>query len=351
MCQEIGREALLKMELTLHGQTGDCRVVLGDCRTRLPELCGARRVVVVTDANVRRLHQERFPKADVVEIGQGETSKTLETVSTLYERFLALGLDRKALVLGIGGGIVCDVAAYAAATWLRGLDTGLVPTTVLAQADAGIGGKNGVNFRGLKNQVGTIRQPRFVLCDPAFLSTLPEAEVKNGFAEVIKAGAIADAALFEHLEAGAGQVLALEPGALGKAMSASLAVKHRVVEADELETGLRRTLNFGHTLGHAFEALLGVRHGEAVAAGMVFAARLSARRGRLAADQVDRLERLVARFGLPTRLEADPDAVLKAFGSDKKRSGNCVNVVLLERIGEAVVEPVTLDELRRALTP
>ena len=338
------------MELTLHGKTGDCRIVLGDCGAHLPALCGGRRVVVVTDANVRRLHSARFPKADVVEIGQGEANKTLDTVALLYERFLALGLDRRALVVGIGGGIVCDVAAYAAATWLRGLDTGLVPTTVLAQADAGIGGKNGVNFRGLKNQVGTIRQPGFVLCDPAFLKTLPEVEVRNGFAEVLKAAAIADAGLWEFLEAEAEAVLALEPAALSRAMSASLAVKHRVVEADELETGLRRTLNFGHTVGHAWEALLGVRHGEAVGAGMVFAARLSEQRGRLAAGQADRLEKLLARFGLPTRMSADPDAVLEAVGADKKRAGDCVHLVLLEKIGQAVVEPVPLTELRRALT-
>ncbi|HEY3447233.1 MAG TPA: 3-dehydroquinate synthase [Myxococcales bacterium] len=338
------------MELTLRGKTGDCRIVLGDCPTHLPALCGQRRVVAVTDANVRRLHRAAFPQAEVIEIGLGEANKTLETVFGLYERFLELGLDRNALVVGIGGGIVCDVAAYAAATWLRGLDTGLVPTTVLAQADAGIGGKNGVNFRGLKNQVGTIRQPRFVLCDPAFLKTLPEAEVRNGFAEVVKAGAIADAALWDLLEAKAEAVLALEPDSLSRAMSAALAVKHRVVEADELETGLRRTLNFGHTVGHAWEALLGVRHGEAVSAGMVFAARLSEQRGRLAAGQADRLERLLQRFGLPTRLQADPDAVLEAVGSDKKRAGDSVHVVLLERIGRAVVEPVPLTELSRALS-
>ncbi len=338
------------MELTLRATTGECRIVLGDARARLPELCGQRRVVVVTDENVRRLHQGSFPAGEVVDIGQGEASKTLETVSRLYERFLELQLDRRALVVGVGGGIVCDVAAFAAATWLRGLDTGLVPTTVLAQADAGIGGKNGVNFRGLKNQVGTIRQPRFVLCDPAFLGTLPAAEVRNGFAEVVKAGAIADAALFEHLEARAEALLALEPEALSRALSAALAVKHRVVEADELESGPRRALNFGHTVGHAWEALLGVRHGEAVSAGMVFAARLSERRGRLEQGQADRLERLLRRFGLPTRLEAGPDAVLEAVGADKKRAGDSIHLVLLEHIGRAVVEPVPLAELRRALS-
>ncbi|MGC4113215.1 MAG: 3-dehydroquinate synthase [Myxococcales bacterium] len=339
------------MDLMLHAKTGDCRIVLGDVRTHLPALCAKRRVVVVTDATVRRLHAATFPAgADVIEIGQGEANKTLETVARIYERFLELQLDRRALVVGIGGGIVCDVAAYAAATWLRGLDTGLVPTTVLAQADAGIGGKNGVNFKGLKNQIGTIRQPGFVLCDPAYLKTLAEAEVKSGLAEVIKAGAIADAALFELLEAQAPAVLSLEAEPLSRAMSGALAVKHRVVEEDEFETGLRRTLNFGHTIGHAWEALLGVRHGEAVAAGMVFAARLSEARGRLAKGQAERLERLVTRFGLPTRLQADPDAVLEAVGSDKKRAGDSVHLVLLERIGQAVVDLVPLTELRRALT-
>ena len=337
------------MDVTLQGQTGDCRIVLGDARATLGGLCGSRRVVIVTDANVRRHHQACFPPGEILEIGLGEAHKPLETVGLLYERFLELKLDRAALVLAIGGGIVCDVAAFAAATWLRGLDTGLVPTTVLAQADAGVGGKSGVNFRGLKNQVGTIRQPRFVLCDPAFLRTLPQVEVRNGLAEVVKAAAIADPRLWEHLESRAEAVLALEAEPLAEAMSAALSMKVRVVEADELETGLRRTLNFGHTVGHAYEALLGVRHGEAISAGMVFAARLSERRGRLASGQAKRLERLLERLGLPTRLEADPDAVLEAIGSDKKRAGAVVHMALLERLGQAIVEPVPLTELRQEL--
>jgi 3-dehydroquinate synthase len=317
------------MDLTLHARTGDCRIIVGAARDRLGALCAGRQVVVVTDGNVRRLHPSALPAGEVVEIGTGEGIKTLETVAGVYDRFSRLGLSRDGLVVGFGGGIVCDVAAFAAATWLRGVEVGLVPTTVLAQADAGVGGKNGVNFQGVKNLVGTIRQPRFVLADPSLLATLPPAEVRNGLAEVVKAAAIADAGFFELVEGQASSLLALELAVVEQAVTHALAVKVRIVEADELETGERRKLNFGHTIGHGYEALLGVRHGEAVAAGMAFAARLSEARGLLGTGGAARLERLLVALGLPTRFECDRQRLLDLVRHDKKRAGETVQMALL----------------------
>ena len=338
------------MDVILKGTAGDCRILVGDVLGELPRLVSGMQLVVVTDPNVRRLHESSFPEAEIVEIGLGEASKTLQTVERLFQRFMEIGLERDGWIVGIGGGVVCDVAAFAAATWLRGVRTGLVPTTVLAQADAGVGVKNGVNFAGLKNQVGTFRQPPFVLCDPSFLKTLPIEELKNGLAEVVKCGAIADAGLFAFLEQNADALLRFDAGALARSIEASLAVKVRVVEHDELEKGERRVLNFGHTLGHAIEATQGVRHGEGVAAGMVFAAQLSERRGLLAAGGAARIDALLARLGLPTRVHGDAASLAKAIARDKKRTGGTINMALLTKIGEARVEPVEMVEIEAALS-
>lgn len=339
------------MDLTLRGASGDCRILVGPCLEEAARLVSGRRTVVVTDANVERLHRERFPAGEVVAIGTGEASKTLATVEALYRRFVELEVDRSTFVVAVGGGIVCDVAAFAAATFLRGLDCGLVPTTVLAQSDAGVGGKNGVNLGGIKNLVGTIRQPRFVLCDPLFLETLPLEELRSGLAEIVKAGAIADAELFAALEVSAAQLLARDRPALQRAVEGALRVKARVVEADESEKGERRALNFGHTLGHALEALEGMRHGEGVSVGMVFAARLSESRGLLPAGGAERIELLLARLGLPVRRAGDPARWLEAMGKDKKRAGKAIQMALLKSVGECVIAPVELRELEAALQP
>ena len=305
--------------------------------------------MVVTDPVVRSLHGASFPPGDVVEIGQGESSKSLETVRALFQQFLSLGVDSDSMILAFGGGVVCDVAAFAAATWLRGIRVGLIPTTLLAQADAGLGGKNGVNFGGIKNLVGTIRQPAFVLCDPVYLQTLPAAELRNGLAEVVKAAVVRDARLFRFLEESADSLRAGDESALQQAILGAIRVKLGVVARDELGTGERVVLNFGHTLGHAIEATLGLRHGEAVSIGMVFAARRSAARHRLRPDRVDRLERLLLRLELPTRITTDPSPLMEAVSRDKKRAAHTLRMALLQEIGEAIVEPVEIDELEAAI--
>ena len=246
--------------------------------------------MIVTDGSVRSLYGDLFPPWEVIEIGIGERSKTLATVERIYEAFLQYEIDRSSFVVAIGGGLVCDVAGYAASTYLRGLRFGFVPTTLLAQVDASVGGKNGVNFKGYKNLVGTFTQPLFVLCDFALLKTLPEPELKNGFAEAIKTAAIGDAHLFSFLETAWKGALSLEPDVIERIVYDCLTVKSRIVSFDEREKGERRKLNFGHTVGHALEKVNHLRHGEAVSLGMVAAAKLSARRGFLTEDDVERLE-------------------------------------------------------------
>jgi 3-dehydroquinate synthase len=336
-------------QLEIEGVSGTSIILIGESMARLPRYCTAAKNVILTDRRVAELYGHQFPPWPVIEIGRGEEMKTLKTVGSLYGAFLGQEIDRSSLIVAIGGGIVCDVAGFAASTYLRGLRFGFVPSTLLAQVDAGVGGKNGVNFKGYKNLIGTFTQPAFVLCDPVLLRTLPEEEVKNGFAEAVKQAAIGDAAFFSYLERHCEEALSLDPGVIGHVIHASLSVKKRFVMADEKEQGERKKLNFGHTLGHALEAVNHYRHGEAISVGMVAAARLSVAQGRLPAKHAARLEALLARFGLPVRMVAESDLLWEALGRDKKRENDHIHFVLLDEIGQANVAPIRIGELNEIL--
>jgi len=332
--------------LEIRGRTGTSRILVGESVRRLGRYLPAGRTVLVTDPNVRRALPALFSGFETIEIPAGEASKGLETVSAVYDRLCALEADRSTFVLGVGGGVVCDIAGFAASTYLRGLAFGYAPTSLLAQADAAVGGKTGVNFRGFKNLVGVIRQPRFVLCDPETLETLPSAEVRNGLAEIVKHAAIADARFFGRLERRAPDLLALRPAAVAEAVGASVAIKAAIVSKDEEESGERRKLNFGHTLGHALEAALGLSHGEAVGIGMAASADISVRRGLLPPAAAERLRTLLRSYGLPAAAVFDKEPVLAALARDKKRSGSNIRFAFLRRIGEAVLGDLGLEELR-----
>jgi len=309
-----------------------------------------RRAVIITDENVWRHHGSTFPAVlDTIVVPAGEASKSLEKAGELLRRLVALELDRSSLVIGIGGGVVTDLTGFVACTFLRGISFGFVATTVLAQVDAAIGGKNGVNLDGYKNLVGIIRQPSFVLNDTSTLSTLPRDETVNGLAEVIKSGLIADRALFERLEDAVAAGDPLQQLDMGAAISAAAAVKVDVVNRDVFEKNERRHLNFGHTLAHALEKLMKIPHGFAVAAGMVAAARISKSRGMLTAQEADRVQRVIEGFGLPVSVPFDPAAAMDAIRRDKKRDSDRVNFVLLRGLGQAEVVPIPLDELTASL--
>jgi 3-dehydroquinate synthase len=331
--------------IDLRGEGGRSTVIIGASIADAGAYCDLNRTVIVTDTTVRAIHGRLFPGRPVIEIGTGEQCKTLKTVAAIYEQFLRLEVDRSWSVLAIGGGVVCDVAGFAASTYLRGLRFGCIPTTLLAQVDAGVGGKNGVNLNGYKNAVGTFNQPSFVLCDPDLLATLPASEVQSGIAELIKAAAIGDARLFSFMEATDAALFSLDRNKLEQVVHDALKVKCSIVARDEKEQGERRKLNFGHTVGHAVEKAHGLRHGEAVSIGMAVSARLSVARGLLSAPDGQRLERLLAVSGLPTRAPLDGAAVMDALRKDKKREGSVVHFVLLDGIGSATVTPLEIDEI------
>lgn len=331
--------------IDLKGETGRSTIVIGASIRDAGIYCAADRTVIITDATVRAIHGRLFPECPVIEIGTGEQCKTLHTVASLYGQFLQLDTDRSWSVLAIGGGVVCDVAGFAASTYLRGLRFGCVPTTLLAQVDAAVGGKNGVNLNGYKNVIGTFSQPSFVLCDPVLLATLPASEVRSGVAEAIKAAVIGDARLFSLMETMEAALLPFDRNGIEQVVHDALKVKCDIVARDEKEQGERRKLNFGHTIGHAVEKAHGMRHGEAISIGMVVSARLSAARGLLSAADVKRLERLLAAFGLPTLTRLDGAAILDALRKDKKREVGVLHFVLLDAIGSATVAPLQIDEI------
>ena len=335
--------------LKVRAASGVCRVLVGEGLDRLGRHVPGGRAVVITDSNVERLYGPAIAAGEKIVLDPGEGTKSLATVERIYGRLLDMGADRSTFVVAVGGGVVCDVAGFAASTYLRGLAFGFAATTLLAQVDAGIGGKNGVDFCGYKNLVGVFQQPRFVLCDPDVLRTLPPREVSNGLAEMVKTAAVGSAGLFKALEREPDRAIALERDFTLRAVRASIRVKACLVEADEKEAGERRRLNFGHTLGHALESVAGLSHGEAVGAGMVFAARLSVGKGFLAGRELDRLIALLQKLGLPVAVPASVEAVLDAVRRDKKRQGDSVRFVFLEAIGRPLVREMPLVELESAV--
>jgi 3-dehydroquinate synthase len=258
-------------------------------------------VVCITDENLLKNYSAELEPWQKVVLGTGEKIKTLKTVHQIYEKLISYEVDRSSFIVAVGGGIVCDVAGFAASTFMRGIPFGFVSTSLLSQVDASAGGKNGVNFEGFKNMIGVFNQPEFVICDYSMLETLPLKEFISGFAEIVKHAAIADAEMFAYLEKNYQRALAHDPEAIHYLIKKSVTIKSSVVEADEREKGERKKLNFGHTFAHSLEKLTGMIHGEAVSIGMVLAARLSEKKDMLSPADVQRLQSLLANLQLPVK--------------------------------------------------
>jgi len=293
----------------------------------------------------------------VVVLPPGESSKTLARAAELYDRFLNGGIDRGSVVVALGGGVVTDLAGFAAATYMRGVAWVAVSTTLLGQVDASVGGKTAVDHPQCKNLIGAFHQPAAVLADVATLATLPEEELRTGLAEVVKHAVIRDAALFEMLERDAARILARDPAVLEDVVARNVRIKAAVVMADERESGLRRILNYGHTVGHAIESLAmqasgpAMTHGRAVALGMVAEAGIAERRGLVGRAVVERQRRLLERFGLPVSAAGlDLERCLEVMRHDKKAEAGRLVFVLPESIGAVrVANDVTDDEVREAI--
>lgn len=319
-------------------------------------------VAVVTDKTVEKHHGARALQtlrasgvdAQLIPIPPGESSKSSQWADRLYTRLAWANFDRNSTVVALGGGVVGDLAGFVAATYMRGIDWVAVPTTLLAQVDAAIGGKTGINHRLGKNLIGAFHQPRLVVADPELLRTLSDRQLANGFAEVVKYGLIADAELLDRADALLQGDNLSDVDALTPLIERSSAIKSDIVARDERESsGKRATLNFGHTLGHALEAVTDYQaylHGEAVVWGMRGEAWISHQRGQLTSDELERVDRLLARFDVPPwPADLDIDEMIAYVRRDKKGQTGRINVVLLNALGQARLAEVEEDDVRNAV--
>lgn len=308
-----------------------------------------KRAAIITNTTIALLYLGPFSAmlqtagVDVVPVvlPDGEDHKTWQTLNLIFDELIARRCERRTTLIGLGGGVIGDMAGFAAATWQRGAPFMQVPTTLLAQVDSSVGGKTAINHPLGKNMIGAFYQPRVVVTDLDVLATLPDRELKAGLAEVIKHGLIRDAGFFEWLEANIEKLLARDASALEHAVVRCCEIKAEVVAMDEREEDVRAWLNFGHTFGHAIESGLGFGtwlHGEAIAAGMMIAAELSLRLGKLGTGDVERVERLLVRAGLPVQGPGFPfSRYLELMSVDKKARDGALRFILLDGLGKAIV--------------
>ncbi len=359
--QNIAMASLVSVEVALAANAYDVWIgdgVLSGCGARVAGLFAGRSVALVTDSNVGPIYGEPVRESleaagfavTLVTVAAGEQSKRFECVEAICDAMIAAGLDRGTLLVALGGGVVGDLAGFAAAVYFRGIPFVQMPTSVMAQVDSSVGGKTGINARGGKNLVGAFHQPLTVLADPGALLSLPDREFREGFAEVIKHAVIADADMLGELDPN-------RRGGLDELIARNVRIKAGVVVADERErTGERALLNFGHTVGHAVEQAAGYGrflHGEAIAIGLHAALRLSVDHAGLTEAACERVVAKLSAFGLPTRVPADlsVDAILEAMGRDKKFEAGAIRFVLTERLGSAFVsDAVTGEDVRRVVT-
>ncbi len=336
-------------KLELKTASGLSKIHVSESMENLDKYVDPSNTLLLVDENVMRFHAKRIEKFSVVTIPSGEKSKSLEHYSEIFEKLLEKGVDRSWKIVGIGGGVTTDFSGFVASTYFRGLPFGFVSTTLLGQVDASIGGKNGINYKGYKNLIGVIRQPKFVICDIESLKTLPLNQFQDGFAEIIKYGFIKNPEINSYLNDNINLALDYDSVVIEKLVYDSIKVKLDIVHADETEQGDRKLLNFGHTFAHAIEKLYSFSHGQAVSLGMIMAARMSVKLGLLDSKVVDKLVDLLRKTALPTEAGLDANQMSEIMKKDKKKAGDRMQFILLKDEGQAIIEDIKLSDLKNIL--
>ena len=316
---------------------------------QVTEKFGSEKLIVITDENVYEHHSGKFEGLKCITLPAGEEHKQQKTIDSIIDKLLALQADKNAVIIGVGGGVVTDMAGYAASIYKRGIKLVLVPTTILAMVDAAVGGKNGVDVGPYKNMVGTVYQPDLLLFDYSFLYTLPHAEWVNGFAEIVKHACIKDAPLFELLQQHHVADFRNDSKLLATLIERNVAIKTSVVLGDEFETGDRKLLNFGHTIGHAIENLYQLPHGHAVSIGIVAACSISEEINNFYSSEKNSVIKLLQQYELPVKLKYDSEKIWDVLLMDKKRNNDTMNFILLDTIGTGIVKPIPLVQLKSLL--
>ncbi len=329
----------------IKGQFRNSRILVGESLSNLSEHIPGGQVFIITDKHVNDVYKGAFPDAPVYVLTPGEQRKTTASAVKICQWLIEKGAGRDAFLVGIGGGMVCDLTGFVASVYMRGINFGFVATSLLAQVDAALGGKNGVNLDGYKNIIGTFNHPHFVLCDTSMMESLPETEIKNGLAEAVKHTLIADRHMFNTLKKETKAALDLDESLINKLVKHSVQVKSDIVSKDEVEQGERRKLNLGHTWGHAVEKVDGIAHGHAVSIGMAFTASISEYKGLLKPEDRQRVLALLQSLGLPTETDTDVKTIFHALLKDKKKEEDHIYFVFMEGIGNVSIELIPLAEL------
>jgi 3-dehydroquinate synthase len=313
----------------------------------LKNLCHTETTVIITDEHVYEIHTAKFKGWNTIVIKPGEPYKNQSTVDAVIAQLVERGVDRSYTLVGIGGGVITDLTGYVASIYMRGIRFGFIPTTILALVDASIGGKNGVDVGVYKNMVGIIRQPSFLLHDLSLLKSLPEAEWINGFAEIIKHACIKDTSLFKELSEKNLAYYQKHKKALAALIKKNVLIKTKVVQKDEFEKGDRKLLNYGHTLGHAIENMYQLSHGQAISIGMTYAAALSEL--LIGFKQKSKVTQILSQYGLSTYATFDLKKAINILIKDKKKKGNEIHYILLQKIGKGVIHSIPLNKIETLL--
>jgi 3-dehydroquinate synthase len=313
----------------------------------IKDLVGKENTIFITDENIFTKQPEKFAGWKTIVIKAGEPFKNQKAVDAIIDQLIDLNADRQSFIVGVGGGVVTDIAGYAASVYMRGIRFAFAPTSILAMVDASMGGKNGVDVGVYKNLVGTINHPEFLLYDYSFLDTLPDEEWVNGFAEIIKHACIKDESMFHLLEEKTIKDFQSSKGDIGKLIQQNVDLKYNVAANDERETGERKLLNFGHTFGHAIENTARLPHGSAVSIGMVAACIISENINQFSKDETQKIKQLLSKYQLPVEFDFDKEKTWEILLHDKKKSGRDMNFVVLDEIGKASIKKIPLHDLHK----
>lgn len=323
-------------------------IYLDSCISKLHTHLKGRRAIIITDSNVFAHHASLFSSFNTIVINAGENYKNTETILKIIQELIALEADRHTILIGVGGGVVTDITGFVASIYMRGISFGFIPTTILNLVDASIGGKNGVDFGLYKNMIGTIRQPDFILHDYSFLNTLSDFEWENGFAEIIKHACIRDKELLQDLANNSISFYQNTPSSFTDLIYKNILHKSSIVSEDPYEKDIRKLLNFGHTLGHTLERTYNLSHGHAISIGMVLASKISEFRNNF--SNTDMIIQALHQYHLPTSFDFKIDDIFHILKMDKKRREQSIQMILLSDIGHAMIESISMDELRTYLT-
>ena len=314
----------------------------------LEKLVKKESTILVTDENIFEKQNNKFEGWKTIVLKAGEQFKNQKAVDDIINQLIELNADRQSFLVGVGGGVVTDITGFAASVYMRGIKFGFVPTSILGMVDASVGGKNGIDVGVYKNLVGIIRHPEFLLYDYSFLETLPHEEWINGFAEIIKHGCIKDEDMFHELEEKSLNDFEISKNEIGKLVERNVDIKYKVVANDEFETGERKLLNFGHTIGHAIENTAKLPHGSAISIGMIAASIISEKINGFTSLQTEKVKALLSRYHLPVAFDFNKEVKEQTWQillHDKKKSGSDMSFVVLDEIGKASVKKISLNDL------